>query len=137
MREQVLEAAKKLIDNADSICQYIDLSNVNLAIDDCYQMWESGFISIPYDFQLKDLRPQLQKMLVTSVNDTVNANVTEAFGEHPRDVSSSCIGRGRQALQISYHKKVGRIWRRPQYVTRRVRPTSFVILRGRSLSLLK
>ena len=34
-----------------------------LAIDDRYEVWESGYISIPFDFQLSDLRPRLQKLL--------------------------------------------------------------------------
>ena len=35
----------------------------SIAIDDCYELWESGFVSIPYSFELRDLQPQLQKLL--------------------------------------------------------------------------
>ena len=35
----------------------------SVAIDDCYELWESGFVSIPYNFEMRDLQPQLQKLL--------------------------------------------------------------------------
>ena len=35
----------------------------SIAIDDCYELWESGFVSIPYNFEMRDLQPQLQKLL--------------------------------------------------------------------------
>ena len=38
-------------------------AGASIAIDDCYELWESGFISIPHDFQLSDLRPELRKLL--------------------------------------------------------------------------
>ena len=44
-------------------------SGASIAIDDCYELWESGFVSIPYDFELRDLQPQLQKLLQGSVSD--------------------------------------------------------------------
>jgi hypothetical protein len=34
-----------------------------LAIDDCYEVWDSGFISIPYDFELGELCARLQAAL--------------------------------------------------------------------------
>ena len=41
-------------------------AGASIAIDDCYELWESGFISIPYNFDLKDLQPQLQRLLGTA-----------------------------------------------------------------------
>ena len=41
-------------------------AGASIAIDDCYEVWESGFISIPYDFRLKDLKPKLRRLLGTS-----------------------------------------------------------------------
>ena len=41
-------------------------SGASIAIDDCYELWESGFISIPHNFQVKDLRPELRKLLSPS-----------------------------------------------------------------------
>jgi hypothetical protein len=41
----------------------VDLRGASLAIDDCYEVWGSGFISIPYDFTLQELQPQLVKLL--------------------------------------------------------------------------
>ena len=45
------------------INQHVDLRGVSLAIDDCYEVWESGFISIPYDFDIEDLCQNLQESL--------------------------------------------------------------------------
>ena len=39
------------------------LPGASIAIDDCYELWESGFVSIPYDFEMRDLQPQLQELL--------------------------------------------------------------------------
>ena len=41
-------------------------AGVTLAIDDCYDVWGSGIISIPWDFSIQDLKPQLLKMLGSS-----------------------------------------------------------------------
>lgn len=46
-------AARRLVDNARAIGISVDLSGASIAIDDCYELWDSGFISIPYDFQAR------------------------------------------------------------------------------------
>lgn len=62
-REAVIAAARRLIDDAPAIRERVDLSGASIAIDNCYQMWEAGFLSIPHDFQLQELQPRLKKML--------------------------------------------------------------------------
>lgn len=62
--EKVALAAQRLLAAAPSIKAAIDLSAVSLAIDDCYEVWESGFVSIPHDFVVSDLQPQLQALLM-------------------------------------------------------------------------
>ena len=54
----------------DTICKETTLISVkglpagaSLAFDNCYEVWESGFISIPHDFTLDDLKPKLQLLL--------------------------------------------------------------------------
>ncbi|GBF90996.1 hypothetical protein Rsub_03851 [Raphidocelis subcapitata] len=60
----VLAGARRLLENAEAIKgSGVDLSGASLAIDDCYEVWGSGFISIPYDFDLRDLQPQLTRLL--------------------------------------------------------------------------
>jgi hypothetical protein len=60
----VIDGAKRLLESAEAIKRSgIDLTGASLAIDDCYEVWGSGFISIPYDFELKDLQPQLTRLL--------------------------------------------------------------------------
>ncbi|EFN55586.1 hypothetical protein CHLNCDRAFT_52409 [Chlorella variabilis] len=90
--DKVLSAARRLLDCAPAIRQAgVDLSGASLAIDDCYELWDSGgrrfvlcgvvlvafswgglrvraqtaggFISIPHDFNLSDLQPKLQALL--------------------------------------------------------------------------
>ena len=60
---KVIKAAQRLIKNADSIRQSVDLSDAGIAIDSDYQAWESGFVSIPYDYRIADLRPNLKKLI--------------------------------------------------------------------------
>jgi hypothetical protein len=60
----VMEGVRRLLDSADALKRSgVDLAGASLAIDDCYEVWGSGFISIPYDFELNDLQPQLQRLL--------------------------------------------------------------------------
>jgi len=62
-QEKVLDGARRLLANADSIKRAVDLTGASIALDDCYELWDSGFISIPYDFSVGDLTPQLRRML--------------------------------------------------------------------------
>jgi hypothetical protein len=61
--DRVLDGARRLLEYAPAIKQTVDLRGASLAIDDCYEVWGSGFISIPYDFTLQELQPQLVKLL--------------------------------------------------------------------------
>lgn len=61
--DRVLDGARRLLEFASTIKQTVDLRGASLAIDDCYEVWGSGFISIPYDFTLQELQPQLRKLL--------------------------------------------------------------------------
>lgn len=73
LARQVLEGARRLLANADSIKQAVDLTGASIALDDCYELWDSGFISIPYDFSISDLTPQLRRMLNSGVTEPVAA----------------------------------------------------------------
>ena len=53
----------------------------SIAIDDCYELWESGFVSIPYNFELRDLQPQLQKLLQGSNTGSRDSISSEGFSE--------------------------------------------------------
>ncbi|GMH38401.1 hypothetical protein BSKO_06285 [Bryopsis sp. KO-2023] len=102
-RDKVIEAAERLLENADSIRMFVDLSNACIAIDDCYQMWESGFLSIPYDFQIHELRQQFQKMLTSGDNGTLDGGGGVSWDSIPpnaelsvRDVSSGAFRRAQR-----------------------------------------
>lgn len=55
MNDKVLEGAKRLLENAELIKQVVDLKGACIALDDCYEVWDSGFISIPYNFKINEL----------------------------------------------------------------------------------
>ncbi|BDA42157.1 hypothetical protein COCOBI_03-0420 [Coccomyxa sp. Obi] len=76
----VMAAAQRLLDCADVLRGVVDLSGASIAIDDCYELWESGFISIPHNFQVKDLRPELRKLL--SNNGPPSSSDADASEHH-------------------------------------------------------
>jgi len=58
-----LAACARLLEVADQIRGGLDLSNISLAIDDRYDVWDSGIISIPYDFKVSDIQPKLKALM--------------------------------------------------------------------------
>lgn len=72
--DKVLEGARRLLEHAPAIKESVDLRGASLAIDDCYEVWGSGFISIPYDFTLQELQPQLVKLLASSSSANGNGS---------------------------------------------------------------
>ena len=54
------------------------MPGASIAIDDCYELWESGFVSIPYNFELRDLQPQLQKLLQGPAIESQEGTADEA-----------------------------------------------------------
>lgn len=59
----VAAAACRLRDAAPTLAAAgISLRGASLAIDDCYEVWDSGFISIPYDFTVGDLSERLARL---------------------------------------------------------------------------
>lgn len=59
----VVEACTRLVKVGDQIKDSLDLSEISLAIDDRYDVWDSGIISIPYDFTISDFEPKLKALL--------------------------------------------------------------------------
>ena len=53
-------------------------AGVCLAIDDCYEVWESGVLSVPYDFEVKELQPQLRRLLAASSSVGVVTTTTSS-----------------------------------------------------------
>ena len=62
MNDRVAEGARRLLENAAQIRAVVDLRGCCLALDDCYEVWDSGFISIPFDFAIHEL-PEKVRML--------------------------------------------------------------------------
>ncbi|KAL4858162.1 hypothetical protein ACK3TF_001655 [Chlorella vulgaris] len=87
-QDKVLGAARRLLECAPAIrLAGVDLSGASLAIDDCYELWDSGFISIPHDFNLSDLQPKL-KALLSSGNAATTSAASAAAG-YSGDASGS------------------------------------------------
>jgi len=62
-QEEVLSAARRLAEAAPALAATVDLTGASIAIDDCYDIWDSGFISIPYNFDAGDISNQLSRLL--------------------------------------------------------------------------
>jgi hypothetical protein len=91
---RVMEAAQRLLSAAPSIRASIDLTGVSLAIDDCYDVWDSGFISIPYDFSIADLKPKLVALLTA-----------------PGKQSEGSVGNGSTITAAGMAKRPSHTWR--------------------------
>lgn len=126
--EKVLDGARRLLEHAELIRQSVDLRGASLAIDDCYEVWGSGFISIPYDFNLSDLQPQLMRLLsagkepapggsggATTSNGSANghANGAAAAAQAPASASGSpvaaCLRAPAPRPASSPHLRQGRV----------------------------
>lgn len=65
-----MAATERLIEAAPYIRASLDLSNVSLALDDRYDVWDSGIISIPYDFRMNDIEPKLKALLLADTKSS-------------------------------------------------------------------
>ena len=72
----VMEACGRLIEVGERLAG-LDLSNVELAIDNQYDLWDSGIISVPYDFRIEDVEERIRGLLGENGNGNGAAN---AFG---------------------------------------------------------
>lgn len=93
----MFEAAKRLIKIGPLIKTRLDLSSVSVAIDDRYDVWDSGIISIPYDFKVADIEPNL-KALLTSGKERNEFATSNSYVLPPTQMN--CI-----RPSISLHKK--------------------------------
>jgi hypothetical protein len=59
----VAAALRRLIDNAPRLRERFNFSGVCLAIDDNYHLWDSGYVSIPCDFDLDALPGEVKRLL--------------------------------------------------------------------------
>lgn len=78
MAEGVMEGARRLRDNAELIRHELGvdlLKGACIAIDDCYEVWDSGFISIPWNFRADEL-PGMVRMLQAGQAPGVNVTAT-------------------------------------------------------------
>lgn len=72
-------------------------AGASIAIDDCYELWESGFISIPYNFNLKDLQPQLQRLLGTASSASSTSVSTSSSSSTELEGSDTSCQPGKEA----------------------------------------
>jgi len=62
LRGEVNAALRRLADHAGELRAMLDFSGVSLAIDDQYHLWDSGFVSIPHDFELASFARNLKAL---------------------------------------------------------------------------
>lgn len=103
--EPFYDACERLVENADYILQHVELKGIFLAIDDCYELWESGFISIPYNFEIETLCEKLKEALPPQKKapnlllgdmDMSVGGTTTALKEDTQDYSSVSRNSSRQ-----------------------------------------
>lgn len=99
--DKVLEGARRLLEHAPAIKQSVDLRGASLAIDDCYEVWGSGFISIPYDFTLQELQPQLVKLLAST--SSANGNGSSSGVPASQQMRPMAAARGMAGVGGSSH----------------------------------
>lgn len=56
-------ACERLVENSEYILDNVDMKGIFLAIDDQYEVWDTGAVSIPHDFTLEALVKNLRKAL--------------------------------------------------------------------------
>lgn len=94
----VVDACARLIEVGNQVRANLDLSNISLAIDDRYDVWDSGVISIPYDFKMSDIEPKLKALLSSDV-ESVDMNSQAHMP--PR---MNCVG-----TKPEHHCKIGKM----------------------------
>ena len=93
---EVIAAAERLLESAAQLKrQGVDLSGACLAIDDCYEVWDSGFISIPHDFEVGELCVRLQAALP---GPSDRRNPGAAGGMRGRRAPGGAGGEGEEVL---------------------------------------
>lgn len=104
-----MEAARRLLADAAKIQSQVNLTNASIAIDDCYQVWESGFISIPYDFEVNDLRPKLSMLMAADTRPSASErDRTSGYGDSDSGLDTDGyggVGNGADAADLgsAYH----------------------------------
>ena len=103
--ERVALAAQRLLAAAPSIKAAINLSAVSLAIDDCYEVWESGFVSIPHDFVVSDLKPQLQALLMPGGGGSIGQAGGSSSRPSPTATAAMPLQGIRTCIYHHHHKQ--------------------------------
>ena len=66
----VLAAGRRLLAAAPQIRGAVDLTGASICIDDCYDAWDNGFVSLPYDFSVGEIAPALIRLLSNGIKDS-------------------------------------------------------------------
>jgi len=117
-------ACERLVANSEYISSQVDLKGIFLAIDDCYEVWESGFVSIPYDFEIEALCETLGALkagekkggpnLLSVGGSPSSSSSSSSSSSQSRDAAPSQSQSPRQAVQrqssarLTPHRSVAR-----------------------------
>jgi hypothetical protein len=108
----VVEACAKLVKVGNQIKDSINLSDVSLAIDDRYDVWDSGIISIPYDFTVSEFEPKLKALLSSESRYNTSSEISALPGSRIR---KSC---GLSLSSRNVSRFVQSVRTRPKMLTR-------------------
>jgi hypothetical protein len=97
-RGKVLTGARKLLENAEVIKASVSLAGASIAIDDCYEVWGSGFISIPYNFTVQELPSQLTRLLHAGDQSATDGGEGMGGGWAPAQRGEGVPGASRQVV---------------------------------------
>ena len=95
-RGEVIEAAKRLCEAAPQIRMAVSLKGASICLDDRYDAWENGFISIPYDFDLGTVEGHLRALLPSQDAAAARSNGGAASAVAPRRDGHSAVARRNQ-----------------------------------------
>ena len=90
----------------DDVCQCTSMcAGTTIAIDDRYEVWGSGIISVPWNFSIQELKPQLLRLLSPAAPqqaDTPGNRSQAAFLSRPETrVLPVCFGTLRSLANTS------------------------------------
>ena len=80
-------------------------AGVTIAIDTCYEVWDSGVISVPWNFNINELRPQLIKLLGAGRYNSAASNAS-AIESANTSSNNDLVMAGGSARHRPHHQPV-------------------------------
>lgn len=105
MNDKVVEGAMRLLEHANTIRQAVNLKGACIALDDCYEVWDSGFISIPYNFKIQELTGMVRMLQSGQRPDQASANTLSIDSGSSTDREEALAVGGKSTMQAATSSK--------------------------------